>query len=126
MILSPTHSMAAAPVPDSPGDARLKKACKEFEGQFFALMLHEMRKTVPADPLLKDDAGQNDIFQTMSDDNMAQEMARKAGSNDLAALLFNQLGHTAAPIASPKPVAPPAGLPLSNFRLPADNGHHDG
>ncbi len=75
----------------SPKDAKLMDSCKQFEGQFFDMMLQEMRKTVPDDPTLGDDAHEQQIFQGMMDDNVAQQMAKHAGSNDLAAQMYKQL-----------------------------------
>ena len=76
-------------------DAKLKKACQDFEGQFFSLMLHEMRKTVPTDPELGDDAHQTEIFQGMMDDKVAEQMAAHGGANDLAAQMYRQLSRQA-------------------------------
>jgi Rod binding domain-containing protein len=80
---------AAAAIPDDP---KLKDACKQFEGQFFALVLQEMQKTVPDDPELGDDAHEQQIFQGMLDDNMAQQMAKRStGAADLADQMYRQL-----------------------------------
>ncbi|HEX5323487.1 MAG TPA: rod-binding protein [Capsulimonadaceae bacterium] len=105
--------------------ARLKKACQEFEGQFFDLMLQEMRKTIPKDPLLGDDGHADEIFTGMMDDSVSQDMAKHGGPNDLSEQLYRQLtgansfqptpASTSAASASPllgagAPLGPPAGV----------------
>ena len=91
-------SRAPAAMPDDP---KLKDACKQFEGQFFAIMLSEMQKTVPDDPELGDDAHEQQIFQGMLDDNIAQQMAKRSdGPNDLAEQMFRQLIQTGGHLPS--------------------------
>jgi Rod binding domain-containing protein len=90
MLIHPSAS--ATPVPSAlPDDPALKKTCVQFEGQFFDMMLQEMRKTVPQDTLLGDDANQQDIFQGMMDDQVSQDMAEHGGSNDIANAMYRQL-----------------------------------
>ena len=73
-------------------DTKLRTVCRQFEGQFFDMMLQEMRKTVPDDTLLGDDDHQQQIFQSMMDDHLSQDMAsRSGGPNDLAEQLYTQL-----------------------------------
>ena len=126
----------------SPKDAKLMDSCKQFEGQFFDMMLQEMRKTVPDDPTLGDDAHEQQIFQGMMDDNIAQQMAKHAGSNDLAAQMYKQLAaknaaaanaQVAGNASSLKAVVVPlsavaSGVPiLKKSAIFADNGdEHDG
>lgn len=81
--------------------ARLKQVCQQFEGQFMALMLQEMRKTIPKDPLLGDDGHTEEIFTQMMDEQVAQEMAKHGGANDLAAALYKQLAGRAGLAADP-------------------------
>ncbi len=111
-------------------NSKLKKECVEFEGQFFSLMLKEMRKTVPPDSLLGDDSNQQDIFQSMMDDHIAQDMAQHGGSNSLAEQMYTQLlKHQAnAPAedagkVEPISLTPKAAplIPLKNRRGKADN-----
>ena len=126
----------------APKDAKLMDSCRQFEGQFFDMMLQEMRKTVPDDPTLGDDAHEQQIFQGMMDDNVAQEMAKHAGSNDLAAQMYKQLAaknaaaanaQVAGNASSLKAVVVPlsavaSGVPiLKKSAIFADNGdEHDG
>lgn len=80
--------------------ARLKEACQQFEGEFMSLVLQEMRKTIPKDTLLGDDGHTQEIFTGMMDDQVAQQMAKQGGPNDLAMQMYRQL-------------AGPAGIPAS-------------
>ena len=92
--LSPIAPTTAS---SDPVDPKLKDASKQFEGQFFALVLQEMQKTVPDDPELGDDAHEQQIFTGMLDDNMAQQMAKQStGPNDLADQMYRQLVETRA------------------------------
>ena len=85
---------ASAKAANSP--EKLRKVSKQLEGIFYSMMIKEMRKTVPQDTLLPDDAHQQDIFQEMMDDKVGQQMADQAGSNGLGAQMYNQLsGHKA-------------------------------
>ncbi len=88
---APASKEAGAAVP-SAEDTKLRNVCHQFEGQFFNMMLQEMRKTVPDDTLLGDDDHQQQIFQGMMDDHLSQDMAnRSSGPNDLAQQLYTQL-----------------------------------
>ncbi len=63
-------------------------------------MLQEMRKTIPKDQLLGDDGHAEEIFTGMMDDQIAQDMAKHGGPNDLAAQLYKQLSGISAPQAA--------------------------
>ncbi len=76
--------------------AKLKSTCQDFESIFFGMMLKEMRKTVPQDTLLGDDAHEQDIFQGMMDDNVAKQMATHGGSDSLANEMYKQLAASQA------------------------------
>ena len=71
--------------------SKLKTACQDFESVFFGMMLKEMRKTVPQDTLLGDDAHEQEIFQGMMDDSVAKQMASHGGSDSLAQEMYQQL-----------------------------------
>ena len=112
-------SNAAAAAPANAGeaagpkvDSKLKDACEQFEGQFFDLMLQEMRKTVQKNPLLSDDGHTEEIFTGMMDEQIALDMAKHGGANDLAAQLYRQLtGASAAPPATAEKAAPASAVP---------------
>jgi flagellar protein FlgJ len=93
-ITTNAHAPAGAAA-EAPIDPKLQSACRQFEGQFFNMMLQEMRKTVPDDTLLGDDSHEQEIFQGMMDDNIAQEMAKRSyGANDLAEQMYRQLARS--------------------------------
>jgi flagellar protein FlgJ len=81
-------------VEGAPINAKLKSACQDFESVFFGMMLKEMRKTVPEDTLLGDDAHQQEIFQGMMDDSIAKDMASHNGSDSLASEMYRQLSRS--------------------------------
>jgi flagellar protein FlgJ len=70
--------------------AALKNATQQFESYFLHQMLQEMRKTIPKDPLLGDDADQQDTFQDMMDQNLSDTIS-KSSSFGLGEMLYNQL-----------------------------------
>jgi flagellar protein FlgJ len=88
-LLSSQQSLTPALTTDK--NKGLKSACQQFESVFFGMMLKEMRKTVPTDPLLGDDAHEQEIFTGMMDDNVAQQMASHSGSDSLAQEMYKQL-----------------------------------
>lgn len=89
----PTEIVTAPPTPGGQLDkthAGLMKAAQGFESYFVDEMLKEMRKTVPKDELFGDGADEEDIFQDMSDQAVADSMA-KTGSFGIANMLYSQL-----------------------------------
>jgi len=96
-----TSPLGATTSPNGPDS--LRKVSKQLEGIFYTMMLKEMRKTVPADGLLPDDAHQQEIFQEMMDDHVAQQMANQTGSTGLGAQLYKQLSGQRAYAAQKSP-----------------------
>ena len=90
-VSSTTVNPASAADATLTGADKLRKASKQLEGVFYGMMLKEMRKTVPADGLLPDDSHQQEIFQEMMDDHVAQNMADQSGDSGLGAQLYKQL-----------------------------------
>ena len=78
---------------DTTKEAELKKACKNFEAIILQQMLTAMRKSVPKDGLLNGGYAQ-DMYQSMYDENLAQEMASGRGIG-LADALYHQLSGVA-------------------------------
>jgi flagellar protein FlgJ len=73
-------------------DTKLKKACSEMEGIFFNMMLKEMRKTVDKSKLIGDSQHEQEIFQGMMDEHVANQIATDDRSaNGLANVLYRQL-----------------------------------
>lgn len=70
-------------------DAKLRKACQDFESVFIAYMLKTMRETVPKNDLFGD-RSKEEIFQGMMDDEMSKEIA-KSDSMGLSDMLYAQL-----------------------------------
>jgi len=84
--------------PDAPPqrDAKLWKACREFEALLFQQMLAAMRKTLPHSGLL-DGGFASDVQASMMDQAVAQAAARQAPLG-IAAAMYRQLeaSHPAA------------------------------
>jgi flagellar protein FlgJ len=90
----PTSALSSEP------NKGLKSACQDFESVFFGMMLKEMRKTVPQDTLLGDDAHEQEIFQGMMDDDVSKQMAAHSGNDSLAQEMYRQLAKSAGQSAS--------------------------
>ena len=118
-------------------NTKLMASCRQFTGQFLDMMLQEMQKTVPDDPLLGDDSHEQQIFQGMINDNVAQEMAKSGGGQQLAEGMYKQLaasqagkallGHAGLPSAAEN-AADEAKNMIPLLKLPGigtDNEDHD-
>lgn len=70
-------------------EEKLKKACADFEAIFIGYMLKTMRSTVPK-------SGSNfpgkDIYSTMVDHKVAEDIAKRGGGIGLQEMLLRQLG----------------------------------
>lgn len=71
-------------------DAKLEKACHDFEAIIIQQMLTVMRKSVPKDGLFGSDGYAQDMYQSMNDENLAKQMASGKGIG-LADTLYQQL-----------------------------------
>lgn len=89
----------------------LREACEQFEAVFLAYLLQKMRDTVPEDPLLGESRA-HDVYQSMLDWELAQQMARTQ-SVGLADMLFRQLSGLTAHAAPPQRTAPAVQPPAS-------------
>ncbi len=74
---------------DSKKDAKLQKACKEFEAMFMNIMFKEMRKTVPKDTLWGE-SNEDDILQSMRYSALTENLAQ-AGGVGLGAMMYRQI-----------------------------------
>ncbi len=70
-------------------DARLKKACADFESIFIYYILKSMRKSLPQDSLFDNSQGQK-VYKSMADQAMSENIAGGRGMG-LGKLLHNQL-----------------------------------
>lgn len=104
LTTKPLANTSTAPSAAKPaGDAKLKDACRQFEGVFFGMMLKEMRKTVPEDTLLGDEGHRQEIFQGMMDNEVSTQMSKQDTAGGLADLMYKQLAGTrGAQVASTK------------------------
>jgi flagellar protein FlgJ len=88
----------AAALPPAPaGDARLRRACEDFEGLFAGLLLRQMRRTVPRDGLFGEGAAMRE-YHELFDMTLAEHIGR-AGGLGIAKAMYAQL---APPAASPE------------------------
>ena len=70
-------------------EKRLKKACADFESIFINYMLKTMRRAVPQSGTNKF-AGK-DIYSTMIDQKVAEDLAKRGGGIGLQEMLLRQL-----------------------------------
>ena len=70
-------------------EAKLQKACKDFEAIFIKQMLTTMRKSVPKSGLFNDGFAK-DMYQSMADDQLAKEMAHSKGMG-ISDVFYKQL-----------------------------------
>ncbi|HHW57349.1 MAG TPA: muramidase [Clostridia bacterium] len=68
---------------------KLKEACKQLEANFIGLMLNEMKKTIPEDPLTGNNLS-NDFFTSLLYDKYAEILAQN-GAFGFAEQIYNQL-----------------------------------
>jgi flagellar protein FlgJ len=71
-------------------EEKLKKACADFESIFIDYMLKTMRRTIPQSGTNKF-AGK-DIYSTMIDRKVAENLAKRGGGIGLQEMLLRQLG----------------------------------
>jgi len=70
-------------------DARLKKACADFESIFIYYIFKSMRKSLPQNGLF-DNSQEQKVYKSMADQAMSENIARGRGMG-LGKLLYNQL-----------------------------------
>ena len=74
----------------------LKKATQQFKSFFVDTLFKEMRKTVAKSDLLKDDDHQQEIFQDMMDEKVADTVSQR-GDFGLAKMMYDELSQTLPP-----------------------------
>ena len=77
------------PATDKADEARLEKACKDFEAIILNQMLSAMRKAVPEGGLFEKSYGEK-IYQSMMDEELSKNIAHGKGMG-LGEMLFRQL-----------------------------------
>ena len=77
-------------------EKQLKSAAAGFESYFLDSLFKEMRKTVPEDESVKDDAHQQQTFQDMMDQKVADTVSKR-GDFGIGAMLYKQLANTLGP-----------------------------
>lgn len=70
-------------------EKKLHKACEEFEAIILQKLFSSMRDTLPEGGIYKDNYAR-DMFQSMHDKSLAQELAHSEGTG-LGEMLFKQL-----------------------------------
>ncbi|MBW1795338.1 MAG: rod-binding protein [Deltaproteobacteria bacterium] len=70
-------------------DAKLKKACADFESIFIHYILKSARKSLPQNGLFDNTQGQK-VYKSMADQAMSENIAGGRGMG-LGKLLYNQL-----------------------------------
>jgi flagellar protein FlgJ len=84
-----TTAGTARPIAETPVDSKLKATCDDMEALFIHHMLSAMRKTVAKSGLI-DGGRSEEIYTSLMDAELAQEMARSGGLG-LSAILQEQL-----------------------------------
>jgi len=74
---------------DTQKDTKLKKACNDFEAIFLKQLLTTMRKSIPKGGLFEN-GFENEMFQSMYDDELAKAIAHGKGMG-IADVLYNQV-----------------------------------
>ncbi len=100
MTVNPTTTPSVPQALD-PAHENLKKATEGFESYFLHQLLVEMRKTVPKDTELKDDAHQEETFRDMMDQTLADTISHR-GDFGLGKMLYDQLSNS---VGAPDPQA---------------------
>lgn len=75
---------------DPEKDKELKDACAGFEAIFMNEMLQSMRNTLPGDALFEDSNASN-IYQSMQDQNLTENLSKSQNSFGIKEFLYQQL-----------------------------------
>ena len=82
---------------DEVKERKLRSACHDFEAVIIKKMLDTMRQSTPKNSLLGEDGYADKMYQSMRDDEMAQELAKGKGMG-LGEVLYKQLSGQAKTI----------------------------
>jgi len=73
-------------------EEKLKKACADFEAVFINYMMKTMRRTIPQSGL--NNFPGKDIYDTMVDQKVAEDLSKKNGGIGLQKMLLRQLNRS--------------------------------
>ena len=71
-------------------DQALKEACAGFEAIFMDKLLQSMRNTLPGNALFNE-SNALDIFQSMHDRHLSEQLSQSHGGMGIKAFLYNEL-----------------------------------
>ncbi len=74
-------------------DAKLKKACRDFESFFVYYLLKQMRATISKDSALEESRAQ-EIYYQMFDQAIAEKIAQNPKGIGLSSFLYEQLSRS--------------------------------
>ncbi|MCP4673614.1 MAG: flagellar biosynthesis protein FlgJ [Desulfobacula sp.] len=77
-------------VPGKLKEQELKEACQGFESIFLHTMIKSMRKSLPGNALFMDSHGM-DMYKSMYDQHLADELSKSKTSLGVKEFLYNQL-----------------------------------
>jgi len=75
---------------DSSDKKSLMEACEGFEAIFMKTMLDSMKDTLPGDALFQKSSGR-ELFESLYDQQLAEEISKAPSSSGLKEFLFNEL-----------------------------------
>ncbi len=91
--LSKIKTQGSHPAEKIKKEKELKKACEGFEAIIVNTMIKGMRESLPGDALFGESNGAN-IYKSMYDQYLSEEISRKHQSTGLKEFLYQQLKKT--------------------------------
>ncbi len=86
---NPSHGKQVVQNTDAE-DKKLKKTCADFEAMLLNIMMKSMRKALPGGGIFEKSL-QKDIFESMYDQHLSEEISRGNNSLGIKEILFRQL-----------------------------------
>lgn len=86
----PAQKTAPQPAMSPAEQAKLKKACQDFESFFLSYLMKQMRSTVPAGGFVKD-SRPTQLYQEMQDEAVAARIAQSPNSMGLSNMLYKTI-----------------------------------
>ncbi|MCK5313259.1 MAG: rod-binding protein [Desulfobacteraceae bacterium] len=81
----------SARLADSTEDKELKEACQGFEAIFLKSMLKNMRDSLPGNALFETDNHGMDIYKSMYDEYLAENLSKQGNGLGISEFLYNEL-----------------------------------